>query len=177
MLKKHLHTSNLWNIILNNLVIKALTLDVLWHNLDKNYIDSWPLLMYIHMQKNKLLLNEPSIYKCNMIGPRSLNMKLQAQNQLNTSISFEIKFSFKKVSLGMPGHIKSHLPKSNQFITLIDVKLHAQSQLYLSFCFQDCKVLITSLVMPGHAWLCLPKTTSSIFSFNRHVHTCKKSTL
>ena len=49
--KEHLYTSNLWNIILKHLSIKALTSDISWHNLDKNYIDLWLLLMYIPTQK------------------------------------------------------------------------------------------------------------------------------
>ena len=38
-------------------------------------------------------------------------------------------------------------------MTLIDIKLHAQNQLYTSFCFWDPKVLIVSLGMPEHAQL------------------------
>ena len=49
--KEHLHTTHLWNIILNHLTIKALTSDIPWHNLDKNYIDLWLLLMYIPTQE------------------------------------------------------------------------------------------------------------------------------
>ena len=49
--KEHLYTSNLWNIILKHLSIKALTSDISWHNLDKNYIDLWLLLMYIPTQE------------------------------------------------------------------------------------------------------------------------------
>ena len=55
--KKHLYTSNLWNIILNQLSIKILTLNIRWHYLDKNHIDLWLLSMYIQMQKNKWQLN------------------------------------------------------------------------------------------------------------------------
>ena len=72
-------------------------------------------------------------------------MKLHAQNQLYTSISFwDIKDL--KASLGMPDHI--HLNLHNQFITLTDMKLHAQNQLYNSFSFRDFKVLIAFLGMP-----------------------------
>ena len=53
--KKHLHTLTLWHIILKHLSIKALTLDIPWHILDKNYIDLWLLWMYILMQKNNLV--------------------------------------------------------------------------------------------------------------------------
>ena len=62
--KEHLYTSNLWNIILKHLSIKALTSDISWHSLDKNYIDLWPLLMYIPTQKSKSQLNEPHYIKC-----------------------------------------------------------------------------------------------------------------
>ena len=55
MQKKHLHTLSLWHIILKHLSIKALTLDIPWHILDKNYIDLWLLWMYILMQKNNLV--------------------------------------------------------------------------------------------------------------------------
>ena len=55
-----------------------------------------------------------------------INMKLHAQNQLYTSISFrDIKVL--KASLGMPGH--THLNLHNQFVTLKDIKLYAQNQL------------------------------------------------
>ena len=37
--KEHLHTSDLWNIILKHLSINALTSDISLHILDKNYID------------------------------------------------------------------------------------------------------------------------------------------
>ena len=74
-------------------------------------------------------------------------MKLHAQNQLYTSISFwDIKVF--KASLGMPDH--THLNLYDQFITLIDMKLDAQNQLYTCFRFWDLKVLITSLGIPGH---------------------------
>ena len=33
------------------------------------------------------------------------------------------------------------------------MKLHAQNQLYMSFCFSDLKVLIVSLGMPDHVSL------------------------
>ena len=39
----------------------------------------------------------------------------------------------------------THLNFNNQFITLIDMKAHAQNQLQMSFCFWDLKVLIVSL--------------------------------
>ena len=65
----------------------------------------------------------------------------------------------------------------DQFVALIDMKLHAQNQLYNSFSFWDHKVLIAFLGMPGHASPHPPKIISSIFSFNRYVPACKKSTL
>ena len=39
----------------------------------------------------------------------------------------------------------THLNLNNQFITLIDIKVHAQNQPHMSFCFWDLKVLIVSL--------------------------------
>ena len=71
--KEHLYTSNLWNIILKHLSIKALTSDISWHNLDKNYIDLWPLLMYIPTQKSKSQLNGPPLYKHKVFGTWSWN--------------------------------------------------------------------------------------------------------
>ena len=64
--KEHLYTSNLLNIILRHLSIKALTTDISWHNLDKNYIYLWLLLMYIPTQKSKSQLNGPPLYKHKM---------------------------------------------------------------------------------------------------------------
>ena len=46
----------------------------------------------------------------------------------------------------MPDH--THLNLHEQLITEIDMKLHAQNQLYTSFSFWDLKVLISSLGMP-----------------------------
>ena len=70
--KVHLHTSNFSNIILNHLTIKALTSDFPWHNLNKNCIELWFLLMYITTWKTSRSWMEPhyiSIHK--MIVPRS----------------------------------------------------------------------------------------------------------
>ena len=64
----------------------------------------------------------------------------------------------------------THLNLHNQFETLIDMKLHAQKQLYTSLCFWDLKVLRF-----GDAWPCSSKLTSSMCSFNRGVHTDKNS--
>ena len=66
--KEHLHTSNLLNIILKHVSIKALTSDISWHILDKNYIDLWLLLMYIPTQKNKSQMNGSPLYKPKMFG-------------------------------------------------------------------------------------------------------------
>ena len=95
-------------------------------------------------------------------------MKLHAQNQLYTSISFwDIKTL--KTYLGMPDHTHQNL--HNQFTTLIDINLHAQNQFYTTF------NLMASLGMLWHAWTCSPKITSSICSLNRYVPAYKKSTL
>ena len=40
----------------------------------------------------------------------------------------------------------------DQFVALIDMKLHAQNQLYTFISFSDTEVLKDSLGMPGHAW-------------------------
>ena len=45
----------------------------------------------------------------------------------------------------------AHLKLHDQFVALIDIKLHAQNQLYNSIRFWDIKVLKASLGMPGHA--------------------------
>ena len=68
----------------------------------------------------------------------------------------------------------AHLKFHDQFVTLIDMKLHAQNQYYTSFSFWDLKVLIASLDMPGYPWPCPRKITSSICSFNRYAPACKK---
>ena len=39
----------------------------------------------------------------------------------------------------------------DQFVALIDMKLHAQNQLYTFISFSDTEVLKDSLGMPGHA--------------------------
>ena len=46
----------------------------------------------------------------------------------------------------------TYLNLRDKFITLIDMKLHAQNQFYISFIFWDLKVLIVSLGMldPTH---------------------------
>ena len=44
-----------------------------------------------------------------------------------------------------------HLKLYDQFIVLIDMKLHAPNQLYTSICFRD-KILKTSLGLPGNVW-------------------------
>ena len=44
-----------------------------------------------------------------------------------------------------------HLNLNGQFVPLIDIKLHAQNQLYTSIVFEIFKVLKASLGMPVHA--------------------------
>ena len=64
-------------------------------------------------------------------------MKLHAQNQLYTSISFwDIKTL--KTYLGMPDH--AHLKLHHQFVALTDMYLHTKNQLYNSNSFWDTKV-------------------------------------
>ena len=48
--------------------------------------------------------------------------------------------------LGMPDHC--HLTLHDPFVALIDMKLHAQYQLYTCISFWDIKVLKASLGMP-----------------------------
>ena len=67
--KEHLYTSNVWNSILEHLSIKELNSDTSWHNLDKNYIDFWPLLIYIPTQKSKSQLNGPCYISIKCFGP------------------------------------------------------------------------------------------------------------
>ena len=45
----------------------------------------------------------------------------------------------------------AHLKVHDQFVALIDMKLHAQNQLYTFISFLDIEVLKASLGMPGHA--------------------------
>ena len=75
----------------------------------------------------------------------------------------------------MPDH--THLNLLDQFIPLIDTKLHAQNQLYNFFSSWDIKVLIASLDMPGQPSPHLCKITPSVSSFNWYVPVCKKLTL
>ena len=77
--------------------------------------------------------------------------------------------------LSMPDH--AHLNLHDQSVTLIDMKLHAQNQLYTSISFWDIKVSKVSLGMRWHAWPHSPKLTWSIYNFNRYEVACKKSTL
>ena len=53
----------------------------------------------------------------------------------------------------------AHLKLHYQFVALMDMKLHAQNQLYTSLGFYDIKVLKAFLGMPGHAWPNPPKLT------------------
>ena len=92
-----------------------------------------------------------------------IDLKLHTQNEIYNSIDI------------LKSH--THLNLHNQFITLLDMKLRVQNQLYTSFSFWDCKALIASLGIPGHALPHPPKITSLICSFNRYVPACKKSTL
>ena len=84
-------------------------------------------------------------------------------HQINFIPPFAFEIKFQKplwVCLGMYDHIRLKL--HNHFINLIDMKLHTQNQLYMSFCFWDLKVLRF-----GDTWPCPPNITSSVCSFNR----------
>ena len=56
-----------------------------------------------------------------------------------------------------PPSSATHLKLHGQFVALIDMKLHAQNQLYNSISFCDIRVLKDSLGMPGHVWPHPPK--------------------
>ena len=71
----------------------------------------------------------------------------------------------------------AHLQLHDQFVALIDMKLHAQNQLYISISFWDIKILKDSLSMPRHAWAHPPKLKTSIYNFNRYEVACTKATL
>ena len=87
------------------------------------------------------------------------------KNQLYNSISFwDIRVL--KASVGMPDH--THLNLHHQFITFIDMTLHAQNQLYTFFSFWNVKVLIASIDMPGHVWPHSCKSTSSNQLYTSH---------
>ena len=45
----------------------------------------------------------------------------------------------------------AHLKLHDQFVALIDMKLHVKNQLYASISFRDIKVFKASLGMPGCA--------------------------
>ena len=62
------------------------------------------------------------------------------------------------------------------FVALIDMKLHAQNELYTSISFWDIKVLKASLGMLGHASTHPPKLTLLIHHFNRYETAWTKST-
>ena len=53
----------------------------------------------------------------------------------------------------------THLKLHDKFVAFIDMKLHAQNQLYNSISFWDIKALKASLGMPQHAWSKPPKLT------------------
>ena len=61
----------------------------------------------------------------------------------------------------------AHKKLHDQFVALLDMKLHAQNQLYNSISFWDIKVLKSFLGIPGHAWPHPPKLKAA----------CTKSTL
>ena len=66
-------------------------------------------------------------------------MKLHAQNQLYTSVSFrDLKVSPLWACLDMPDH--TYLKSHHQFVALIDVNLNVKNQLYSSNSFRDIKV-------------------------------------
>ena len=52
--------------------------------------------------------------------------------------------------LGMPDN--AHLKLHDQSVALINMKFHAQNQLYTSISFWDFKALKSSLGIPGYAW-------------------------
>ena len=70
-------------------------------------------------------------------------------------IVFEI-LKLKNPAIWLPENIfafdHAHLKLHDQFVALIDMKLHALNQLYNSISFWDIKVYKASLGLPGHAW-------------------------
>ena len=80
-------------------------------------------------------------------------------------------YKFQKFLWACLAKLKLH----DQFVALIDMKLHAQNEPNSSFIFWDLKVLIAPFGMPKHAWPRPPKITWSTCSFNRYVPACKKS--
>ena len=81
-------------------------------------------------------------------------MYLNVKKQLYSSnCVFEIlKFKNPAIWLAKSIFAFNHLKVHDQFVALIDMKLHAQNQLYTSISFLDIEVLKASLGMPGHAW-------------------------
>ena len=104
---EHLHTSNLWNIISKHVSIKALTSDISWHKLDKNYIDLWPLLMYIPTQKSKSQLNGPHYISIKCLGPGA---EINRIFQLNIFLYLQHRSIFKHIFLTPPVLEILHMP-------------------------------------------------------------------
>ena len=88
--------------------------------------------------------------------------------QIETKEALLFNFSLTKLKLKNPAiwlaesivtFNHAHLKLHDQSVALIDMKLHAQNQLYTSITFWDIKVLKASFGMPGHAWPHPPKLT------------------
>ena len=80
-------------------------------------------------------------------------MYLNVKKQLSSNCVFEIlKFKNPAIWLAKSIFAFNHLKVHDQFVALIDMKLHAQNQLYTFISFLDIEVLKASLGMPGHAW-------------------------
>ena len=96
---EHLHTSNLWNIILKHVSIKALTSDISWHNFDKNYIDLWLLLMYILRKKTNRNWMDSRYINIKYLGP---GVEINRFLPLNIFLYLQYHSIFKYIFLTPP---------------------------------------------------------------------------
>ena len=106
----------------------------------------WSICPYANcFRKSQISINEIS---CNWVDPHYISIKglatgvkknKQIYDVVYRSIftGFTICITVLKASLGMPDH--THLNLHYQFITLIDIKLHAQNLIYTSFSFWDLR--------------------------------------
>ena len=88
-----------------------------------------------------------------------------------TPIVFEIS-KFKNPAIWLAESIfvfnHVHLKLYDQFVALIDMKLHAQNQLYISISFWDIKVLKASLCKPDHTHLNLHTQSIALIYMKLH---------
>ena len=82
-----------------------------------------------------------------------------------TPTIFEILQKFQK-----PLWARLAMPENYQFVSLIDMKLHAQNQLFTCISFWNIKVLQVSLGMPDHTHLNLHNQFITLINMKLHAH-------